>query len=137
MSPWNSGRGTTVSPRNLDLGTTLGLVDFVIAQFAIQEVEYFTPDARGCGFKPHRKLCIVSFSKTLYPLLSTGSTWEYPSRHYWKIFDWYVKNQNKQKKTTEFKRLSSILFCFRLVWERRPWKRQLEWSLRSTTLSLH
>ena len=28
---------------------------------------------RGYGFKPHQRLCLVSLSKTLYPLLSTGS----------------------------------------------------------------
>ena len=34
------------------------------------------PRLRGCGFEPHRRHCIVSLSKTLYPLLSTGSTQE-------------------------------------------------------------
>ena len=38
----------------------------------------------------------MSLSKTLYPLLSTGSTQEDPSQHNWKIVDWDVKNQNKQ-----------------------------------------
>ena len=28
---------------------------------------------RGCWFEPHLRHCIVSLSKTLYPLLSTGS----------------------------------------------------------------
>ena len=36
---------------------------------------------RGCGFEPHQRHCIVSLSKTHYPLLSTGSTKEDPSRH--------------------------------------------------------
>ena len=36
---------------------------------------------QGCGFEPYRRHCIVSFSNSLYPLLSTGSTQEDPSRH--------------------------------------------------------
>ena len=36
---------------------------------------------RGCGFEPHWRYCIVSLSKTLYPLLSTGSTQEDLSQH--------------------------------------------------------
>ena len=38
----------------------------------------------------------MSLSKTLYPLLSTGSTQEDLSRHNWKTVDWDVKNQHKQ-----------------------------------------
>ena len=37
--------------------------------------------SRGCGFEPHRRHCAVSLSKTLCPLLSTGSTQEDPSQH--------------------------------------------------------
>ena len=37
--------------------------------------------SRGCRFKPHRRHCVVSLSKTLYLLLSTGSTQEDRSRH--------------------------------------------------------
>ena len=37
--------------------------------------------SRGCGFEPHKRHCIVSMSKTLNPLLGTGSTQEDPSRH--------------------------------------------------------
>ena len=36
---------------------------------------------RGSMFESHRRHCIVTLSKTLYPLLSTGSTLEDPSRH--------------------------------------------------------
>ena len=36
---------------------------------------------RSCGFKPHQRHYFLSFSKTPYPLLSTGSTQEDPSRH--------------------------------------------------------
>ena len=35
---------------------------------------------RGYGFEPHWRQCVVSFSKTLYPLLSTCSTQEEQSR---------------------------------------------------------
>ena len=38
----------------------------------------------------------MSISKTLYPLLRTGSTQEDRSGHDRKIVDWDVKNQNKQ-----------------------------------------
>ena len=37
--------------------------------------------SRGCGFEPHWKHCGVSLCKTVYPLLSAGSTQENPSRH--------------------------------------------------------
>ena len=37
--------------------------------------------SRGCWFEPHRRHCIVSLSKTLYLLLSTGATQEGLSRH--------------------------------------------------------
>ena len=52
--------------------------------------------SRGCRFEPHQRHCIVSLSKTCYPLLSTGSTQEDLSRHDWTIVDWDVKNQIKQ-----------------------------------------
>ena len=32
--------------------------------------------SRGCRFEPHCRHCVVSLKKTLYPLLSTGSTQE-------------------------------------------------------------
>ena len=32
--------------------------------------------SRGCRFEPHRRHCVVSLSKTVYPLLSTGLTQE-------------------------------------------------------------
>ena len=44
-------------------------------------VECLTQDSRGCGFNPHRRHYFVSLSKTLYPLLSTGSTQEDPTQH--------------------------------------------------------
>ena len=37
--------------------------------------------SRSYGFEPHRRHCVVSLSKTLYPLLSTRSSQEDPSRH--------------------------------------------------------
>ena len=51
----------------------------------------------GRGFEPHRRHCVVPLSKTHLSLLSTGSTQEDPSRCNWKIVDWDVKNQIKQK----------------------------------------
>ena len=49
---------------------------------------------RGCGFEPHQRYCIVSLSKKLYPLLSTGSTQADPSQHDWKNVDMDIMNQN-------------------------------------------
>ena len=46
--------------------------------------------------------CVVSLSKTLYLLLSTGSTQEDPSRHDCKIVDWEIKNQNEQTRSEVF-----------------------------------
>ena len=51
---------------------------------------------RGCRFEPHLRHCVVSLSKTLYPLIRNGSTQEDPSRHNWKIADWDLKNQIKK-----------------------------------------
>ena len=48
---------------------------------------------RVSGSEPHRRYCVVSLSKTLYPLLSTGSTQEDPSQHNRTNVDWDVKNQ--------------------------------------------
>ena len=50
-------------------------------------------NSKGCWFEPHRwhSHCVVSLSKMLYRLLSTGSTQEGL-----KISDWDVKNQTKQ-----------------------------------------
>ena len=53
--------------------------------------------SRGCGFEPHRGHCVMSLSKTRYPLLSTGSTQEVPSRYDCKIVNRDIKNRNKQQ----------------------------------------
>ena len=52
---------------------------------------------KGIGFEPHWRHCVVSLSKTLYPLLSTGST-QGMSQHDGKIVDWDVKLQTKSIK---------------------------------------
>ena len=41
----------------------------------------FDSRLRGRGFEHHRRLCVVSLSKTQLSLLSTGSTQEDPSIH--------------------------------------------------------
>ena len=53
--------------------------------------------SKGCWFMLHRRRShwVVSLSKTLYPLLSTGSTQEDPYLHYWKIVYFDIKNQTK------------------------------------------
>ena len=60
---------------------------------------------------PHRrhKHCVVSLSKTLYPLLSTGSTQEDLSLYNWKIVDWNIKSQTKQKNEADIQSLKIIL----------------------------
>ena len=52
----------------------------------------------------------MSLSKTLYPLLSTGSIQEDPPRHDWKIVDWDTKIQHKQilLDTSKFYILASL-----------------------------
>ena len=52
--------------------------------------------SRGCKSESHVRHCIVSLSKTIYPLPNTGSTQEGPFQYDRKIVGWVVKNQNKQ-----------------------------------------
>ena len=57
-----------------------------------------TSKSSGCGFEPHRRHCVVSLSKTLYPLLSTGLTQKDLEN-----VDWDVQNNkenNKKNKVT-------------------------------------
>ena len=51
-----------------------------------------------CGFKPRWRYCVVSLSKTLYPLLSTGSIKVDLYLHERKFVGWDEKNQSKQTK---------------------------------------
>ena len=62
------------------------------------------PDLRSkvCVFEPHWRHCIVSLSKTHYPLFSTGLIQEDPSQHDWKNIDSDVKNKTKQEKFAKF-----------------------------------
>ena len=48
----------------------------------------------GGGFGPHRRHCVVSLNKTLYPCLSTGSTQEDPA--WLKNVNLDVNNRTKQ-----------------------------------------
>ena len=52
---------------------------------------------RCCWFKPQRRHCVVSLSKTLYPLLSPGSTQEIVLK-WLKIVDWDGKHQLEKEK---------------------------------------
>ena len=54
--------------------------------------------SRGCGIMPHWMHCVVSLSKTLDSLRSTGSTQESTSGHERKIVDWDVKNENQSRR---------------------------------------
>ena len=44
-------------------------------------------NSSGRGFEPHQRHCVVFLSKTLYPLLITGSTQEDPSQNDRKTVD--------------------------------------------------
>ena len=79
----------------------------------VQLVERKTGDHRVASLSLcHRQWshCVVSLSKTLYLLLSTGSIQEDPSRHDWKIVDWGVKNQTKPTKTGTYFLLTVIVY---------------------------
>ena len=59
----------------------------------------------------------MSFTKTLYPLLSTGSTQEDLSQYNWKIVDWDIKKQIKQQTYSYkciylFSTFSTLVFTF-------------------------
>ena len=54
--------------------------------------------SKGCLLQTHLRHCVVSVSKALYSLLSTGSTQEDLSKHNQKIVKWDVKHQHKKKK---------------------------------------
>ena len=70
-------------------------------------------------FKTHQRHGIVSLSKTLYPLLSTGSTQEVRKTfwHDWKIVDRDVKHKHKQTNQNGNYDLNSSGFeeCFIIV----------------------
>ena len=53
--------------------------------------------SKGHWFKTQQGIYFVSLSKTLYPLLSTGSTQENrkSSQHDLRIVDWEVKHKHK------------------------------------------
>ena len=74
-------------------------LQFVIVVFP-DHTHYFLTmrQSKSCLFKTNQRHCIVSFSKTLYPLLRTGSTQEDRklSPHDCKIVNWDVKHQHKQ-----------------------------------------
>ena len=61
-------------------------------------VEGLTLDRGVAGSSLTGGGCVVSLSKTFFPLLSTGSTKEDLSRHDFINFDWDVKNQINNKK---------------------------------------
>ena len=61
----------------------------------------FDWESKSCKFESHpqQSHCVVFFSKTLYPLLNTGSTQEYMSLHDFKVVDWdKIKSNKKEKK---------------------------------------
>ena len=62
----------------------------------------------------------------IYPLISTGSTQEDPSRHYWNIVDRNIKNQNKFLKLWKSFESSLKIKSAMKILENvagRPWKR--------------
>ena len=69
---------------------------------------------KGCWFETQRQQSqsVVSLSKTLYLLLSTGSTQEDMklSQHDWKIVDWDVKHQNEVQNQCDDQNSLMILY---------------------------
>ena len=51
--------------------------------------------SRDRWFEPHRKHCVVSLSKTFYPLLCTGLNQKIPGMTD-KIVDWDIKHKHEQ-----------------------------------------
>ena len=43
---------------------------FIIQTVYKEDGRVFDSRSRGCGFEPHRRHCVVSLNKTLYPLLN-------------------------------------------------------------------
>ena len=55
----------------------------------------------GCEFETHQSQCVVSLSKTLYPLVQPRKTGNCPDMTE-KIVDWDVKHQHKQNQYLSF-----------------------------------
>ena len=66
---------------SVNLYTDTVCIDNIGSEEHSGSVVVFDLISRGCRFEPHQRPCLVSLSKTLFPLLSTGSTQEDPSRH--------------------------------------------------------
>ena len=82
------GPRQTVGPRQI-----VGPRQTVGEQWLIDRV--LDSRERGCGFKPHKRHCVVSLKKNINPSFA----WFNPGRPgplYLKYWSWNVKNQNKQ-----------------------------------------
>ena len=62
--------------------TYISVVSHISRYFNLKKAERLDSRPMGCGIDPNWRHWIVSLSKTLFPLLSTGSTQEDPSRHF-------------------------------------------------------
>ena len=63
------------------LGIRYILQNIIVLYTHIIRGGVFGTRSRGYGFEPQWRPYVVSLSKTLYPLLVTGSTQEDPSQH--------------------------------------------------------
>ena len=84
--------------------TATALLAYLFAEHSCSVGRVLDLESKDCWLKPHcrQSHCVVSLSKTLYPLLSTGSTHEDPSRHDRKIVDLDVKNQTKRTNLSSY-----------------------------------
>ena len=87
---------------NLSVRSSKSNQVFIMVQLSFDFVIYLFNLLMGCRFEPHQRHWVMSLSKTIYPLLGTGSIQDDPSRHDWKIVDWGVKNLNKQNQPAYF-----------------------------------
>ena len=66
---------------SLPHGALEGLWSVIVAFLEEHSGRVIDSRSRSCELEPLRRHCVVSLSKTLYPLLSTGLTQRDPSRH--------------------------------------------------------
>ena len=83
------------------------------AQLSWAWIKFYNLRARvaGSSFTAGGVTVLWSLSRTLYPLLSTGSTHEQPNWCEWKIVYWDIKNQTKQTKCEQWHDISNNVVC--------------------------
>ena len=120
-----SGGGGRMDPRMSYGGESFGVHPFflIVAPIVLGAclIMLFSVDERGhLGEKKQQQLIcqrrrtvLCPWARHIYPCFRTGSSQEDPSRYIWKIVDWEVKNQIKQKQG----RSQRILSCwYYIIW---------------------